>query len=124
MLPFWGLAAIPQHLHGATQSIELPLYLALDFGLLGLCLFGYLLMTAIKAVRVTSTTADHRRILCAGLIGSIVTYCVFGLVDAVAVGAKPTFIPWAVLALAVSLRQPKPSNPVRNTDSARLIEGE
>ena len=83
---------------------------ALDFGLPGLGIFGYMLLAALKGVRVISATANPRRLLCAGLVGSIVTYCVFGLVDAVAVGAKPTFIPWAVLALAVSLRQSKPSS--------------
>jgi putative inorganic carbon (hco3(-)) transporter len=58
-----------------------------------------------------------------GLAGSLAAYFVYGLTDAVALGAKPGFLFWYLLALVVALRQAtgrkmKPFNsPAPTTDT-------
>ena len=95
------------------------LQVALDFGLLGLGMFVVMLLTAIKQVRTYASTEGPLRLIRAGLAGSLVVYLVFGLVDAVAVGAKPTFIPWTILALAASMRWSDAAIHLPGSDSGR-----
>jgi hypothetical protein len=49
-----------------------------------------------------------------------VAYVVFGCFDAVAVGAKPTFLIWALFALAVSLPQVVDAGTTDSANDTRL----
>ncbi|MBI2953549.1 MAG: O-antigen ligase family protein [Chloroflexi bacterium] len=81
---------------------NLFLQAALDYGLLGLACFVLLLVVAItNAIR--SLRVGTKRPLAIGVLGGLVSYASFGILDAVVVGAKPTFLFFAMIAMAISL---------------------
>ncbi len=74
---------------------------ALDLGVPGLVAFlalylgvGWVLLRTLRRER------GFRRTLAVGVLGSLVAHGAFGCVDAVALGAKPGFLFWWLLALA------------------------
>ena len=81
---------------------------ALDLGVPGLVAFlalvlgaGWVLLRALRRER------GFRRALAVGLWGGLVAHAAFGMVDAVALGAKPGFLFWALLALAGGVETPQ-----------------
>jgi O-antigen ligase len=76
---------------------------ALDYGLPGLvCLLALIALALHGAARGLRGDVTARW-LATGVVGSLVAYVVFGLLDVVALGAKPTFLLWMVLGLGVAL---------------------
>jgi putative inorganic carbon (HCO3(-)) transporter len=82
---------------------NLELQVALDFGLPGLACFLAAVATAIVGALHAFRTSLWTRHLALGVFGGLAAYLAFGLVDAVPVGSKPTFLLWAVLALGIAL---------------------
>jgi len=90
---------------GVPHAHDLWLQIGLDFGLPGVVLVLALLARFAAAVRRGLASAELR-VLAAATAGGVVAYLVFGLIDAVAVGAKPTALIWALVALGVSTGRP------------------
>lgn len=89
------------------------LQVALDLGLPGL--IGYIaiwIVTAIMLIRKwqSGQTSQWHRILMLGLGGGLLAYFIFGITDAIALGARPGFIFWMLLALTLSVCQITPSS--------------
>jgi putative inorganic carbon (HCO3(-)) transporter len=86
------------HAHNAFLQV------ALDLGLPGLTAYLALVGTALWAAwrMVRSGNARHSW-LALGLVGSLVAFHVYGLADAIALGAKPGLAFWLVLALIAAL---------------------
>jgi putative inorganic carbon (HCO3(-)) transporter len=86
---------------------NLYLQSAVDYGLPGLlCVLVLIGCGARGALRTLGGGQTAcLRLTAAGVIGALCAYAAFGVLDAVAVGAKPTFLPFAVIALGVSLGQ-------------------
>jgi len=83
---------------------------ALDLGLPGLVAYlalwlisaGLLTMTARRLVRRRATRHPYYALV-AGLAGSLLAGWLFGIVDAVALGARPAFLWWLLLGLTASV---------------------
>lgn len=83
---------------------------ALDLGLPGLVAYlalwlisaGLLALTARRLVRRRATRHPYYALV-AGLAGSLLAGWLFGLVDAVALGARPAFLWWLLLGLTASV---------------------
>jgi hypothetical protein len=84
---------------------NLYLQTAVDYGLPGLLCFLVLMAGGIAGAMRTRSgdQAARSRWMALGVIGALSAYAAFGVLDAVAVGAKPTFLPFAVIALGISL---------------------
>jgi putative inorganic carbon (HCO3(-)) transporter len=78
---------------------------ALDFGLPGLVFYVALWLGAAVMLWLVGrrTLSPWRRAVAVGVAGTFVAYFVYGLVDAVALGARPGFIFWLLLGLAAAL---------------------
>jgi O-antigen ligase len=81
---------------------NLYLQTGVEYGLPGLACFAALVGVACAGLIRSLRSARFGRALPLGIGGALVAYLNFGLLDTVAVGAKPTFLAWTVLALAVS----------------------
>lgn len=104
----------PSTLLGAGTRIphahNLFLQVGVDFGLLGLASFLGLLAAAwLSLARAWRTASGWERGLVAGLVAGLLAHLVFGLTDAVALGAKPGVLLWAVLGGALALGIGTPS---------------
>jgi putative inorganic carbon (HCO3(-)) transporter len=76
---------------------------ALDLGLPGLIAFFALYTGSVgMLIRVIRSTGA-RRLLGIGIFGGLLAHFLFGLTDAVALGAKPGFLFWWLLAMAYGL---------------------
>lgn len=84
---------------------NLYLQAALDYGLPGLLSLLVLISVALAGVLRVLGRQSMPGGLALGVFGSLVAILVFGSLDAVAVGAKPTFLFWSVFALAVAMRK-------------------
>jgi putative inorganic carbon (HCO3(-)) transporter len=86
------------HAHNVFMQV------ALDLGLPGLVaylgLVGTALWMAVRVARSSGAAGSPRRGLALGLAGSLVAFHVYGLTDAIALGAKPGVALWLVLALS------------------------
>lgn len=101
---------------------NLFLQVGVDFGLLGLAsFFGLLVAAWLSLARAWRTASGWERGLVAGLLAGLLAHLVFGLTDAVALGAKPGVLLWAVLGGALALGIGVPS--VAEDSSARLPRG-
>ena len=78
---------------------------ALDLGLPGLIAFSALYFGAFWMLRETWHTASAGRVryLVLGLGGSLFAHLIYGLTDAVALGAKPGILFWMLLGLSAGL---------------------
>lgn len=77
---------------------------ALDLGIPGLVAFVALYLGAgWRLLRALRHEQGFRRALAVGVLGGLVAHGAFGCVDAVALGAKPGFLFWWLLALASSV---------------------
>ncbi|MCL4504491.1 MAG: O-antigen ligase family protein [Chloroflexi bacterium] len=79
---------------------------ALDLGIPGMIAFGALYLVALWMLRrvwLVSTGDALTRALALGLGGGLYAHCVFGMTDAVALGAKPGALFWLLLGLICGL---------------------
>jgi putative inorganic carbon (HCO3(-)) transporter len=101
---------------------------ALDLGIPGMIAFlalyigsFWMLADIWKATRVSLSDGDDQslitRFLTLGLAGSLVAHFIFGLTDAVALGAKPGILFWMLLGLVTALHRQKQENLVINDGS-------
>lgn len=78
---------------------------ALDLGILGL--IAYLSIWLLSALLLWRSWKDVKdgaeRVVIIGLSGSFMAGWIFGILDAIALGAKPGFVWWLLLALLVSI---------------------
>jgi putative inorganic carbon (HCO3(-)) transporter len=78
---------------------------ALDLGALGL--IAYLSIWLLSALLLWRSWKDLKdgadRVVIIGLSGSFIAGWIFGILDAIALGAKPGFLWWLLLALLVSI---------------------
>jgi O-antigen ligase len=83
------------------------LQVALDLGLPGLVGYLAIWMLAIALVVMTFRGSPDRRdrAVVAGMAAGLLAYFVYGITDAVPLGAKPGLFFWALLALLVAIHQ-------------------
>jgi putative inorganic carbon (HCO3(-)) transporter len=98
----------PMFVNGPNARVphahDLFLQTAVDLGLPGLLSFvGLLTVAGLGLVRAWPGAVVRERALLAGLAAGLVGHLVFGLTDAVTLGAKPGVFLWAVLGGAVAL---------------------
>jgi putative inorganic carbon (HCO3(-)) transporter len=79
------------------------LQVALDAGLPGLLAYVWLIGTALVLCARVARQGGARRALALGLAGSVVAVHLFGLADAIALGAKVGLFLWIVLGLCAAL---------------------
>jgi putative inorganic carbon (HCO3(-)) transporter len=79
------------------------LQMALDFGLPGLIAYLAILLLSFRLLWRVACLDAHWRPFALGLIACLVAFHVFGLADAVAMGAKPSLLFWLLLALIAAL---------------------
>jgi putative inorganic carbon (HCO3(-)) transporter len=98
---------------------------ALDLGIPGLIAFialyigcFWMLADIWKSLSIPSQDPYHRpvvtRLLVLGLAGSLVAHLIFGLTDAVALGAKPGILFWMLLGLVTALHRQRQDNLTMN----------
>ncbi|MBI2939600.1 MAG: O-antigen ligase family protein [Chloroflexi bacterium] len=98
----------PLFLHGPDARVphahNLFLQVAVDLGIPGLLSFlGLLAAVGTSLVRAWRISTREERGLVAGLAAGLLGYLIFGLTDAVTLGAKPGVFLWAMLGGAVAL---------------------
>jgi putative inorganic carbon (HCO3(-)) transporter len=81
------------------------LQVGLDLGLPGLVAFLALYFAAFAMLYHTIRAGGTQRLLALGLGGGLLAHAIYGLTDAVALGAKPGFLFWWLLALIYGLYQ-------------------
>ena len=72
---------------------------ALDLGIPGLVGFLALNIAALGMVVSMLKMEGAQRLLALGLLGGLLAHFLFGLLDAIALGAKPGFIFWWLLGM-------------------------
>lgn len=89
-----------------AHAHDLYLQVALDFGIPGLAAFMLVVIYSVRAGwRAMRAGVDGD--LAAGLLLGLLAYGIYSCVDAVALGAKPSFLLWAVLGLLAAMdREP------------------
>ena len=76
---------------------------ALDLGLPGLVGFLALYVAAVAMLVRTMQAGGAVRLLALGLLGGLLAHFIFGMTDAVALGAKPGFLFWWLLGMVYGL---------------------
>ncbi len=92
-----GLAAVGVHAH------NLFLQVALDLGLPGLTAYVGLATAALGTLLLTARRLAEARGLAMALCAGLLAHQLFGLTDAITLGARPGFIFWTFLGLAARL---------------------
>lgn len=106
--PVLGPLLYPSTLLGDAARVphahNLFLQVGVDFGLPGLASFlGLLAAAGLGLARTWRAAQGWEQGLVAGLLAGLLAHLVFGLTDAVALGAKPGVFLWAMLGGAVAL---------------------
>jgi O-antigen ligase len=84
------------------------LQVALDLGLPGLIAFSGLYLCTLWLLRKTWQVCAWRdRVWLLGLLGGLLAHAIFGLTDAIALGAKPGALFWLLLGVIVAIHQQK-----------------
>ena len=100
LYPLFGVGRDASLVHAHNIFLQT----ALDLGLGGLCAFLGLCVSACvaggRAYRRLDTGPRQAAIM--GLLAGLLAYLVFGLTDAIALGAKPTVLLWLLLGLLYS----------------------
>jgi putative inorganic carbon (hco3(-)) transporter len=113
--PFTGIGlnnftAAYQQLYPTFPSMEassahahnMLLQIALDFGLPGLFAFlGILLLLVRRAARAMPIVDPQRRFILLGALGGLTAHFIFGVTDAVTLGAKPGWLLWVLIGICV-----------------------
>ena len=91
---------------------NLFLQTALDLGLPGLIAFMWFLITWAYLVlkQIARIPASGCRLLLIGALAGVGSYLAHGLIDAMMLGAKPSFVIWALLGIGAAAL---PANPLR-----------
>ncbi len=76
---------------------------ALDLGLPGLVGFLALYVGAVGMLVPSMRAGGVQRLLALGLLGGLLAHFLFGLIDAVSLGAKPGFLFWWLLGMVFGL---------------------
>ncbi|MGB1249711.1 MAG: O-antigen ligase family protein [Candidatus Promineifilaceae bacterium] len=101
LYPLEGVSAEEDLAHAHNHLLQA----ALDLGLPGL--FAYLALWVFSALQLTrvwhNTTQPQLRFLALGLGASLLAHFLFGMTDAIALGAKPGFLLWILFGLAAAL---------------------
>ncbi|MBI1802429.1 MAG: O-antigen ligase family protein, partial [Chloroflexi bacterium] len=114
----------PSLIYGPESHVvhthNLYLQAAVDFGLGGLVAYVALLTSAgIVAIRAYRALGDSfNRALLLGLVAGLLAHQIFGLADAITLGAKPSFEWWVYLGLIAALGRRDPRQP-----RVRTLEG-
>lgn len=106
LYPFFNMKSEGDIAHAHNHWLQT----ALDIGVPGLTAYLAIWLVGIGLIwRVGHRFDGWNRALAVGFAGSFLAYSVFGLMDAVAVGAKPGFLWWMLLGLIVAVYQmPQP----------------
>ena len=103
LYPFFliGPDAVVVHAHNVYLQV------GVDLGLPGLVAYVGLITAACVAAWQSSRRARSRdtRMIAVGLLGGIVAYHVYGLTDAMTLGAKPGVFLWAIMGLTAILNR-------------------
>jgi putative inorganic carbon (HCO3(-)) transporter len=101
LYPMFTVAPDTDIAHAHNQLLQT----GLDFGIPGLVAYLALWLGAAGLLWGTWRVPGHYwlRVLALGLAGSLLAYFVYGLLDTVALGARPGFIFWLLLGLVASL---------------------
>ena len=103
LYPFASLPADVDVAHAHNHLLQA----GLDLGLPGLV--AYLALWAISAALLRQSwqgaTTAWQRALIVGLSGSMTAGWIFGIFDAIAIGARPGFLWWLLLALIVAVHE-------------------
>jgi putative inorganic carbon (HCO3(-)) transporter len=96
-----------------AHAHNMYLQMAVDFGLGGLVSYVAILCVAwLAAVRAYRALANHlERLLVLGLAAGLLAFQLYGLSDAITLGAKPSFEWWLFLGLIMGLYARIPSKP-------------
>jgi len=107
---FRYIVRVPSAASGAASTLLIPhahnifLQVTLDVGVPGLAAYlGLLLIATVRALRVHRVEAGRRAVLALGLWANLVAIHVFGLVDAISLGAKVGLFFWWDLGLIAAL---------------------
>lgn len=94
------------------------LQVALDLGLPALVAFVALYLGTFWLGRETWLVSTWReRLLLLGLLGGVIAHAIFGLTDAIALGAKPSVLFWLLLGVIVAMHQQKTTKTQRIRNS-------
>ncbi|MBN2148906.1 MAG: O-antigen ligase family protein [Anaerolineales bacterium] len=90
---------------------NLYLQTALDLGLPGLVAFLWFVTVWVVQVlrRLGSEPISGYRLLLIGALAGVVSYLAHGAMDAMMLGAKPSFVVWALLGIGAALPAPQPT---------------
>jgi hypothetical protein len=87
----------------------------IDLGILGIIGFVGLLAAFVATARPVLGCSDERlRAYALGLVGGLAAYLAFGLIDTIALGAKPAILIWAFMGLMAVLEQEAQKHQFRN----------
>ena len=99
LYPLFLIAPTVDIAHAHNQWLQA----GLDLGLPGLIAYLALWLVAIQLLWRQLLLSPARRTLATGILGALAAAFVYGLFDAVALGARPGFLFWALLGIAFSL---------------------
>jgi putative inorganic carbon (hco3(-)) transporter len=98
---FYPVAVAPTY--EITHAHNIYLQMALDVGLVGLIAYLSIIMTALGIIWGVARQNHRLRPVALGLGAGFIAYLMFGLTDAVPLGAKPALLFWYVLGLVTIL---------------------
>ena len=102
LYPLFLIAPTVDIAHAHNQWLQT----GLDLGLPGLIATLALWLGTVHILWRQLSLSLERRVLAIGLLGALTAAFFYGLFDAVALGARPGFLFWIMLAIAVSLDLP------------------
>jgi putative inorganic carbon (HCO3(-)) transporter len=109
--PMFQLPASYDVAHAHNELLQA----ALDLGIPGLIGFMAIYVGAVGMLARTMQAGGTMRLLALGLLGGLLAHFIFGMTDAVALGAKPGFLFWWLLGMVYGLyEQSRPVKVVRN----------
>ena len=104
----------PGYLLGFTPDAHnLLLQTALDLGLPGLIAFLWFLISwFVKVIKgIKKEDSLNNRLLLIGVTAGVVAYLGHGLIDALMLGSKPTFLVWVLLGVGAALTRSQETKP-------------
>jgi putative inorganic carbon (HCO3(-)) transporter len=109
--PMFQLPASYDVAHAHNELLQA----ALDLGIPGLIGFLAIYIGAVGMLARTMQAGGTMRLLALGLLGGLLAHFIFGMTDAVALGAKPGFLFWWLLGMVYGLyEQSRPVKVVSN----------
>ena len=99
LYPTFQVAAGVDMAHAHNELLQA----ALDLGLPGLVGFLALYVGAVGMLVMSMRAGGAKRLLALGMLGGLLAHFLFGMIDAVSVGAKPGFLFWWLLGMVFGL---------------------